>query len=98
MWTQSTMSFPESIVVSALGLSVVFVTLIALALAIIFISKILRLIIKDEPKKPAAAPVQQTAVSDEADKETLAVLMATIGVDLDLPPEQFKIVNVREIN
>ena len=42
---------------------VVFVTLIALALAIIFISKILRLIIKDEAKKPAAAPVQQTAVS-----------------------------------
>ena len=72
--------------------------MIALALAIIFISKILRLIIKDEAKKPAAAPVQQTAVSDEADKETLAVLMATIGVDLDLPPEQFKIVNVREIN
>jgi len=47
-------------------------------------------------KKPAAAPVQP-AVSDEADKETLAVLMATIGVDLNLPPEEFKIVDVKEI-
>lgn len=96
MWTQSTMSFPESIVISALGLSVVFVTLVALALAIIIISKVLRSIIKDDVKKPAAAPVQP-AVSDEADKETLAVLMAVIGTDLDLPPDQFKIVNVKEI-
>lgn len=95
MWTQPTMSFPESIVMSALGLSVVFVTLVVLALAIVIISKILRTIIKDEVK-PAAAPVQP-AVSDEADKETLAVLMATIGADLELPPEQFKIVNVREM-
>ena len=52
-------------------------------LAIVIISKILGLIIKDEVKKPAAAPVQP-AVSDEADKETLAVLVATIGVDLNL--------------
>lgn len=96
MWTQSTMSFPESIVISALGLSVVFVTLVALALAIIIISKLLRSIIRDDVKKPAAAPVQP-AVSDEADKETLAVLMAVIGTDLDLPPDQFKIVNVKEI-
>lgn len=95
MWTQSTMSFPESIVISALGLSVVFVTLVALALAIIIISKLLRSIIRDDVKKPAA-PVQP-AVSDEADKETLAVLMAVIGTDLDLPPDQFKIVNVKEI-
>ena len=98
MWTQTTMSFPESIIVSVMGLAVVSVTLIVLSLAIVIISKALRSIIRDEAKKPAAAPVQPAAVSDEADKETLAVLMATIGVDLDLPPEQFKIVNVKEIN
>ena len=40
MWTQSTMSFPESIVMSALGLSVVFITLIVLALAIVIISTV----------------------------------------------------------
>lgn len=95
MWTQSTMSFPESIVMSALGISVVFITLIVLALAIVIISKILRVVIKDEVK-PAAAPAQP-AVSDEEDKETLAVLMAAIGADLNLPPEEFKIVNVKEM-
>ena len=95
MWTQSTMSFPESIVMSLLGISVVFITLIVLALAIVIISKILRVVIKDEVK-PAAAPVQP-AVSAEEDKETLAVLMAAIGADLNLPPEEFKIVNVKEM-
>ena len=95
MWTQSTMSIPESVVISVLGISVVFITLIVLALAIVIISKILRVIIKDEVK-PAAAAVQP-AVSDEADKETLAVLMATIGVDLNLSPEEFKIVDIKEI-
>ena len=48
MWTQSTMSIPESVVISVLGISVVFITLIVLALAIVIISKILRVIIKDE--------------------------------------------------
>ena len=71
------------------------ITLVTLALAIVLISKILRSIIKDGAQKPApaAAPV----VSDEADKETLAVLMATIGMDLELPADQFKIVNVKEL-
>ena len=85
MWTEATMPFGQSVIVSLLGISVVF----------ILISKILRSIIKDGAQKPApaAAPV----VSDEADKETLAVLMATIGMDLELPADQFKIVNVKEL-
>lgn len=95
MWTQATMDVGTSVIVSALGLSVVFTTLVVLALAILAISKILQAVIKEEVKKPAvAAPV---AVSDEADKETLAVLMATIGMDLDLPTDQFKIVDVKEV-
>ena len=55
MWAGETMTFLESVVASLLGLSVVFCTLIALAVAIIVISKILGLIIKDETTKPAAA-------------------------------------------
>ena len=95
MWTEATMPFGQSVIVSLLGISVVFITLVTLALAIVLISKILRSIIKDGAQKPApaAAPV----VSDEADKETLAVLMATIGMDLDLPADQCKIVNVKEL-
>ena len=95
MWTEATMPFGQSVIVSLLGISVVFITLVTLALAIVLISKILRSIIKDGAQKPApaAAPV----VSDEADKEPLAVLMATIGMYLELPADQFKIVNVKEL-
>ena len=95
MWTEATMPFGQSVIVSLLGISVVFITLVTLALAIVLISKILRSIIKDGAQKPApaAAPV----VSDEADKETLAVLMATSGMDLELPADQFEIVNVKEL-
>lgn len=95
MWTQPTMPFSQSVIVSGLGISVVFITLVVLALAIMVISKVLRAIIKDEVQKPVTA--MQPVVSDESDKETLAVLMAAIGMDLDLPPEQFKVVDVKEV-
>lgn len=97
MWTQATMPVSQSVIVSLLGLAVVFITLVTLALAIVVISKILRTLIKDGAQTPKTTPAAQPAVSDEADKETLAVLMAAIGMDLDLPPEQFKVVNVKEI-
>lgn len=95
MWTESTMPFGQSVIVSLLGISVVFLTLVVLSLAIMLISKILRAIIKDGAQKPAAATAP--VVSDEADKETLAVLMATIGEDLGVTPEQFKITSVTEL-
>lgn len=95
MWTEATMPFGQSVIVSLLGISVVFITLVTLSLAIILISKILRAFIKDGVQSPAPAAVP--VVSDEADKETLAVLMAAIGTDLELPADQFKIVNVKEL-
>lgn len=97
MWTEPTMSFGQSVIVSLLGMSIVFLALIVLALAIMIISKILQALIKDNSQKPAAAVASAPAVSDEADKELLAVLMATIGEDLGLPTEQFKIVSVKEL-
>lgn len=97
MWTESTMSIGQSLIISAMGISVVFLALVSLALAIIVISKILGSVIKDNAQKPAAAPAPAPVVSDEPQKETLAVLMATIGEDLGLPADQFKITSVTEI-
>ena len=97
MWTEPTMPFGQSVIVSLLGLSVVFLALICLALAVTVISKILRSVISDGAKAPAAAPAAAPAVSDEADKELLAVLMATIGDDLGLPTDKFKILSVTEV-
>ena len=95
MWTEPTMPFGQSVIVSLLGLSVVFLALICLALAIMVISKILRSVVSDGAKAPAAAQKAAPAVSD--DKELLAVLMATIGDDLGLPTDKFKILSVTEV-
>ena len=97
MWTEPTMPFGQSVIVSLLGLSVVFLALICLALAVTVISKILRSVISDGAKAPAAVPAAAPAVSDEGDKELLAVLMATIGDDLGLPTDKFKILSVTEV-
>lgn len=97
MWTEPTMPFGQSVIVSLLGLSVVFLALICLALAIMVISKILRSVVSDGAKAPTAAQKAAPAVSDEADKELLAVLMATIGDDLGLPTDKFKILSVTEV-
>ena len=97
MWTEPTMPFGQSVIVSLLGLSVVFLALICLALAVTVISKVLRSVISDGAKAPAAAPAAAPAVSDEADKELLAVLMATIGDDLGLPTDKFRILSVTEV-
>lgn len=96
MWTESTMPLGQSVIVSAMGLTVVFLALIVLALSIMAISKILRIFIKDEAQKPAVASAP--AAVSEADQENLAIIMATIGEDLGVTPDQFKIVNVKEIN
>ena len=95
MWTEPTMPFGQSVIVSLLGLSVVFLALICLAIMVI--SKILRSVVSDGAKAPAAAQKAAPAVSDEADKELLAVLMATIGDDLGLPTDKFKILSVTEV-
>ena len=97
MLTESTMSIGQSLIISAMGISVVFLALVSLALAIIVISKILGSVIKNNAQKPAAAPAPAPVVSDEPQKETLAVLMATIGEDLGLPTDQFQITSVTEI-
>ena len=97
MWTEPTMPFGQSVIVSLLGLSVVFLALICLALAIMVISKILRSVVSDGAKAPAAAQKAAPAVSAEADTALLAVLMATIGDDLGLPTDKFKILSVTEV-
>ena len=96
MWTESTMPIGQSLIVSLLGISIVFLTLMVLSLAIILISRVLGSFIKDAPK-PAVAAAPVPVVSDEADKEVLAVLMATIGEDLGTTPDLFRILNVTEL-
>lgn len=60
MWTEPTMPFGQSVIVSLLGLSVVFLALICLALAIMVISKILRSVVSDGAKAPGRSTESST--------------------------------------
>ena len=98
MWTEPTMPFGQSVIVSLLGLSVVFLALICLALAIMVISKILRSVVSDGAKAPAAAQKAASAVSDEADKGiTCRADGNDRGMTSDLPTDKFKILSVTEV-
>ncbi|MDD6197409.1 OadG family protein [[Clostridium] aminophilum] len=96
MYTATTMNIPTALVVSVSGLAVVFIMLLILMFAIAIISSVVGSIAgtkKQQPVKAAAAPV----VNDEADKELLAVLAATIAEDLGSQPDEFQITKVTEI-
>ena len=96
MYTADTMSLGTALVYSLLGLTVVFLALISLSVAIIISSKIIRSIegAASHSKAPTkAAPV----VSDEEDKELLAVLASVISEDLGSGPDEIRITSVTEL-
>lgn len=100
MWTATTMSVGESLIVSGMGLLVVMGELAILAIAIIILSKIV-----GSGKKPAkAAPAKAAAVAAPAavavpalDEETYAVLLAAASDASGLPLKSFQITSIKEI-
>ena len=93
------LTFIDTLYVSLLGILVVFSALVALDLAVMIIGKVINAI-QGAGKNAAsmAAPVKSApAVSDEADKELLAVLASVIAEDLGVATDQFRITSVTEI-
>ena len=54
MWTGQEMTLADGLMISAVGLLVVFAALAALAIAVIIISKIINTAVKDKAPKQAA--------------------------------------------
>ena len=54
MWTGQEMTLVDGLMISAVGLLVVFAALAALAIAVIIISKIINTAVKDKAPKQAA--------------------------------------------
>ena len=102
MWTATTMSLGDSIILSGMGLLVVMAELSILAIAIIILSKIV-----GSAKKPAAAaPAAAKAVVAAApaavaapalDEEAYAVLLAAASDASGLPLQSFQITSIKEI-
>ena len=94
MWTGG-MTVADSIVISLVGLLVVFSALAVLAIAvIIIISKIIGALFKTSAPKAAAAVAAPAPAIDE---ESYAVLLAAVSEEARLSGEEFRVVSIKEL-
>lgn len=94
MWTGQEMTLVDGLMISAVGLLVVFAALAALAIAVIIISKIINTAVKDKaPKQVAVAAAPAPAL----DEESYAVLLAAISEEARLSGEEFRVTSIKEL-
>ena len=95
MWTGQTMTFADSVVISLLGILVVFTALACIAISIVIISKVINAIIKPEAPKAAAAAAAPAPAIDE---EAYAVLVAAITEEARLSGDgDVRVVSIKEL-
>ena len=93
MWTGG-MTVADSIVISLVGLLVVFSALAVLAIAVIIISKVIGTLFKESAPKAAAAVAAPAPAIDE---ESYAVLLAAVIEEARLSGEEFRVVSIKEL-
>ena len=96
MWTGQTMTFMDSLVISALGIMVVFTALACIAISIVIISKVINAIIK--PEAPKAAVAATAAPAPAIDEEAYAVLVAAVTEEARLSGDgDVRVVSIKEL-
>ena len=96
MWTGQTMTFMDSVVISLLGIMVVFTALACIAISIVIISKVINAIIK--PEAPKAAVAAAAAPAPAIDEEAYAVLVAAITEEARLSGDgDVRVVSIKEL-
>ena len=94
MWTGQEMTLADGLMISAVGLLVVFAALAALAIAVTIISKIINTAAKDKAPKQAAVAAAPAPALDE---ESYAVLLAAISEEARLSGEEFRVTSIKEL-
>ena len=96
MWTGQAMTFADSLVISALGLMVVFAALASIAVSIVIISKVIGMMIK--PEAPKAAVAAAAAPAPAIDEEAYAVLVAAVTEEARLSGDgDVRVVSIKEL-
>ena len=96
MWTGQAMTFMDSVVISLLGILVVFTCLACIAVSIVIISKIINTIIK--PEAPKAAVAAAAAPAPAIDEEAYAVLVAAVTEEARLSGDgDVRVVSIKEL-
>lgn len=94
MFSNNTMSIWESFIISSLGLTIVFLALVALALLILIFSKIFESLIKEKFDKVVSTNKSENEKNHD---EEYAVLISAIHEELRTMRGKFKIVSIKEI-
>ena len=94
MWTGQEMTLVDGLMISAVGLLVVFAALAALAIAVIIISKIINTAGQDKAPRQAAVAAAPAPALDE---ESYAVLLAAISEEARLSGEEFRVTSIKEM-
>ena len=96
MWTGQAMTFMDSVVISLLGILVVFTCLACIAISIVIISKVINAIIK--PEAPKAAVAAAAAPAPAIDEEAYAVLVAAVTEEARLSGDgDVRVVSIKEL-
>ena len=96
MWTGQAMTFMDSVVISLLGILVVFTCLACIAVSIVIISKVINTIIK--PEAPKAAVAAAAAPAPAIDEEAYAVLVAAVTEEARLSGDgDVSVVSIKEL-
>ena len=90
MWTGQEMTLADGLMISAVGLLVVFAALAALAIAVMIINTA----VKDKAPKQAAVAAAPAPALDE---ESYAVLLAAISEEARLSGEEFRVTSIKEL-
>lgn len=90
-----TISFGEGLIVTALGMGVTFVTLIALS----FLLDLLRMLFYKEPQKAPVQVVESTPIAEEAveegnEEELIAVISAAVAACLQTSTHNIVVRNI----
>lgn len=92
MFEGNVMSFAESLVISGLGISIVFSALVTLALSIVIFSKIFgKFSGQDEIKKPVVQ------AKKENNDDIYAVIMAAVSEEVRSLKGEYKIKEIKEV-
>ena len=92
------LSWGDAIMVAVCGMVVVFIVLVAIAVMMAYISKVVSAI---ERKLPAAAPEVKAAPAaaaapkkEEDDEELIAVITAAVAAEMGTTPDQTRLTSI----
>lgn len=98
MWKEAAMSFSDSLTVSLLGLSVVFLMLLILLIAILVISWIVRTVMRKTGSVSMQTPGDTADAAETMETaEMMAVLMAVLSQETGIAPRNLEIRSITEI-